>query len=410
MYVKFENYLIKYIKRYPYNDASEYFLWLLTKKSLHDKRYKDALGYLEESLTIFSDGIYSARNRFWLYKLNSRFARAYEAKKNIEELIVLNPDSSYTWTIIDRYKNKSSVSKLQDAFNRAVEAKDAEKAHLYHTLLFVINKNMESRNERIERLEFSDRIKSYAKFEDSIEELEFNSGCKGILESIEKYFAIGYIEGINREILLIPNDEELQKEKYAALSHYGERYGSYYHALVATLKLMKYYKLKENIAILSNRTIGRLFPYAHKSQIVKSCNEANLEKEIVLSVIKAESSFNHRAISPAGAVGLMQIMPATGRGLAKELRLKRYDLQNPATSIKFGVRYLSWLKKLTNGDFETMVASYNAGANRVKRWKKEIESEDEDYYIEFIPYNETKNYVLRTRRFLIQYRLISAIK
>ncbi len=65
----YKNFLKRFIKSYPNDKTSEYFSWLLTKNKIKEKKYKEALKYLEESKSRFSNGVYSARNRFWLYKL-----------------------------------------------------------------------------------------------------------------------------------------------------------------------------------------------------------------------------------------------------------------------------------------------------------------------------------------------------
>ena len=127
-------------------------------------------------------------------------------------------------------------------------------------------------------------------------------------------------------------------------------------------------------------------------------------------MIKSESSFNHKAVSPAGATGLMQLMPETAKGVAKDLKISSYDLKNPLISITFGTRYLQWLKRIFPGgytkSFEKIVGGYNAGAGNVIKWRKKLRYNDIDYYIEFIPFKETKGYILRTKKYLIQYKLI----
>ena len=186
--------------------------------------------------------------------------------------------------------------------------------------------------------------------------------------------------------------------------------GSYFYALIGTLKLVNQRPLSENVAFLPRDIIKNLYPDAYSGEIAKRCKEMDIDKNIILSIIKAESSFNRQAVSSAGAQGLMQIMPSTGRGIARELNIKDFDLQNPQTSILFGVKYIAWLKKIFNNDFDDIAAGYNAGANNVKKWKNIIITDDRDNYIENIPFDETRSYILRTRKYFYIYNLLSAAK
>jgi soluble lytic murein transglycosylase-like protein len=103
-----------------------------------------------------------------------------------------------------------------------------------------------------------------------------------------------------------------------------------------------------------------------------------IDSALVKAVIKAESNFNHRAVSPVGARGLMQLMPAT----AASLQVK--DSFHPETNIDGGVRYLRYLMNLFNGNLPLVLAAYNAGENAVMRHNNRIP-----------PYPETQTYVKR---------------
>lgn len=120
---------------------------------------------------------------------------------------------------------------------------------------------------------------------------------------------------------------------------------------------------------------------------------------LVAAVMREESHFNPEAVSPVGAMGLMQIMPATGRQIARELgeRLGKGGLLNPATSIRFGSWYLGQLFKRFEGDVVLTIAGYNAGPNAAARWAGALPKET-DEFIESIPYEETRGYVKRVLR------------
>jgi soluble lytic murein transglycosylase-like protein len=111
-----------------------------------------------------------------------------------------------------------------------------------------------------------------------------------------------------------------------------------------------------------------------------------IDSALVKAVIKAESNFNHRAVSPVGARGLMQLMPAT----AASLQVK--DSFHPETNIDGGVRYLRYLMNLFNGNLPLVLAAYNAGENAVMRHNNRIP-----------PYPETQTYVKRVLNYFNGY-------
>ncbi len=103
--------------------------------------------------------------------------------------------------------------------------------------------------------------------------------------------------------------------------------------------------------------------------------EFGVERELVYAVIEVESAWNPRAVSAKGAVGLMQLMPAT----AAEFGVR--DRFDPADNIRGGVAYLAWLKEICGGDPRLMVASYFAGQNRVLPQGLQFSSEEVFRYV-----------------------------
>lgn len=120
--------------------------------------------------------------------------------------------------------------------------------------------------------------------------------------------------------------------------------------------------------------------------IAKASSKYRIDSSLVKAVIKAESNFNHRAVSPVGAQGLMQLMPAT----AASLQVR--DAFHPETNIDGGVRYLRYLMNLFNGNLPLVLAAYNAGENAVLRNNNRIP-----------PYRETQMYVKRVLNLFDQY-------
>jgi soluble lytic murein transglycosylase len=118
---------------------------------------------------------------------------------------------------------------------------------------------------------------------------------------------------------------------------------------------------------------------------------------VTAALIAQESTFDASAHSPANAWGLMQIVPSTGRRLAASVGVRRFStrmLTNADVNIRLGTVYFSRLVHQFGGTYYAL-ASYNAGENRVVRWKAERPSMEEDEFIDDIPFPETQNYVKR---------------
>ncbi|MBN2403271.1 MAG: lytic transglycosylase domain-containing protein [Spirochaetes bacterium] len=404
----YEKLLAGYVNKYPKDKACEYFLWELAKGKLNEKNNNDALKILEQSLSLFPHGAHSGRTRFWLVKLYSGYGeeRTADVLRVIKEMAAYNPDSSYTWKILYKLKEGYQAEELNIMFRQAVELKNFNDAMFFHTILFMLEKDFAKRDKRILSMNFFETIKRYRDFNDEYKKPALDSGYKDNLKGIEKYFIIGYAEGMNRELGLIPDRREFQIEMHMMLAGLGARYNNYYFGASSILKLLKYYNLKENISVLSADITSNLFPSAFSDLVEKDAEKQNIPKEMIFAVMKAESTFNHKAVSSAGAVGLMQLMPPTAKDIAKGMNMKEFDLKDPSVSIAFGIKYITWLNKFFKGDFAAVMAGYNAGAGNVKKWMNEFNSTDEDYFIEFIPFEETRSYVLRTGKFYIQYMIL----
>jgi soluble lytic murein transglycosylase len=140
-----------------------------------------------------------------------------------------------------------------------------------------------------------------------------------------------------------------------------------------------------------------IFPLAYWDSIRKYSAQRDLDPYVVAALIAQESTFDPEAKSVANAWGLMQIVPTTGRRLARSVGVRRFStasLTNPEMNIRLGTLYFSQLVAQFGGTYYAL-ASYNAGESRVVKWKAERPSLDEDEFIDDIPFPETQNYVKR---------------
>lgn len=138
-----------------------------------------------------------------------------------------------------------------------------------------------------------------------------------------------------------------------------------------------------------------LFPKPYWSDLKKFSSSNALDPYLVASLIRQESEFNPAAVSHANAVGLMQLLPKVGRGVAKEEKLRHFSTQQlftPGVNMQLGTRYFrSMVDKF--GAFEYALAAYNAGADRVQDWLGQGKYRDPQEFVESIPFTETREYV-----------------
>jgi soluble lytic murein transglycosylase-like protein len=138
------------------------------------------------------------------------------------------------------------------------------------------------------------------------------------------------------------------------------------------------------------------YPLAHADRITGAARAAGVPASLLFGLIRQESVFTEDAKSHAGALGLMQVMPSTGRLLyRKENGKGRPDLKDPDANLRLGARYLRQLLDTFSGDTAAALAAYNAGPGRVRAWKKASRLAPEDEFLESIPFSETRFYVKR---------------
>ena len=138
------------------------------------------------------------------------------------------------------------------------------------------------------------------------------------------------------------------------------------------------------------------FPVRHFDIISQTAARKSLDPSLVLALIRQESAFNEAARSKANARGLMQVLPTTGRLLARQAGISRYTvtkLYHPETNIALGTSYLASLLQRYGGRVELALAAYNAGDSRVDRWLQQFGDTDMAEFVERIPFSETRAYV-----------------
>ncbi|MFQ5513454.1 MAG: transglycosylase SLT domain-containing protein [Myxococcota bacterium] len=151
------------------------------------------------------------------------------------------------------------------------------------------------------------------------------------------------------------------------------------------------------------------WPRPFDSWVRRAVEEFGFDPALVYAVMREESTYRPGAESPAGAIGLMQIIPPTAGRIARTLKVPVFEpssLFDPATNIRFGTYYLKSLKERFRGSAPLAIAAYNAGPEAVDGWIARDGVQPSDAFVESVPYGETRRYLRRVLRSYQVYRLL----
>jgi soluble lytic murein transglycosylase len=154
---------------------------------------------------------------------------------------------------------------------------------------------------------------------------------------------------------------------------------------------------------------NQAYPRAFERSVTTFSKAFSVPEEFIWGIMKAESHYKSDIKSPVGAMGLMQVMPYTGRKVASILEIPSFQsdqLLDPGMNIRLGSRYLQRLLKQFEQKVPLAAAGYNAGPHRVRSWIKAFGKLDMDEFVEHIPFLETRNYVKRVVHNYHVYRVL----
>ena len=152
-----------------------------------------------------------------------------------------------------------------------------------------------------------------------------------------------------------------------------------------------YYRWPSETAV---NLIPWLYPQDQNLPVEVYARKYGIPEELILGIIRRESAFHQTIESRSGAVGLMQLMPATASDLAGRYRMEGWSLKDPGDNIRLGSLYVNWLKERDwTSNYAEILAAYNGGGGNLRRWKRSYGDLNMQLFIQSIPYRETRNYV-----------------
>ncbi len=150
-------------------------------------------------------------------------------------------------------------------------------------------------------------------------------------------------------------------------------------------------------------TKSSLYPKKYSRFVESAAKKYDIDENLIYAIIKAESGFNEKATSRAGAKGLMQITDSTAKWIGGQIDIdENADIFDPQINITLGTWYIAKLLKDNDGNLIMALASYNAGSGNVKDWQQQAGKDN--ILPEDMPFEETENYVNKTLKYYESYK------
>jgi soluble lytic murein transglycosylase len=206
------------------------------------------------------------------------------------------------------------------------------------------------------------------------------------------------------EVALLSERYSRDPDALVALSTMLNEVGAYHHAL----RLARA-RFRDQLERTGGAVAPSLWSVAYPTGLlptIKLQSAKGVDPYLIAAIIREESQYDVKAVSRVGAIGLMQVMPATANTVAQRVGLPavgREDLFDQETNIRIGVRYVEQLLEQFSGNLVYTIASYNAGPLAVGNWITQYRGQGQDEFVELIPYQETRQYVKRVLRTYREY-------
>jgi soluble lytic murein transglycosylase len=176
--------------------------------------------------------------------------------------------------------------------------------------------------------------------------------------------------------------------------------GDYYQAAKWGMKALKEQPLRHGYELAYQK------PY--DEHVKKAASEFNIDPYLLWALMREESYYKQDAVSRVGALGLMQIMPETGKFIASKLKteFKQEELLEPEVNIRFSAYYLKSLLNTFSGDIDKALASYNGGSGNVKKWSMSNIGASKNGFPTAVLYSETREYITKVRNSYHIYKML----
>ena len=334
---------------YKHSEATAEYRWEMASKKAQSGDLTSAWQWAQPIVTDNPDSLLAPKAGFWIAKWAQKLDRPEDATRAYKSVLTRFPRSYYAWrSAVALGWDVGDFTTVRDKVPQVVKAGKIIPPGGSPTFQELYKLGLESEAWGQFQTEISDKSELSIADDFTLGLLKLNRGQN--------------LRGINQIWYLQDRDSPEDKQQWQQLRQTPE----YWQAL---------------------------YPFPYEDTILEWSKRRQLNPLLVTSLIRQESRFEPAIESWAGALGLMQVMPATGQNAAKNIGLSDYSLTNPEDNINIGTYYLDFTHQKYNNNSMLAVASYNAGPNAVAKWVSRYGLQDADEFVEKIPYSETKGYV-----------------
>ncbi|MBE9048304.1 transglycosylase SLT domain-containing protein [Pleurocapsales cyanobacterium LEGE 10410] len=334
---------------YKHSEAAAKYRWDVASKKAKSGDLVTAWQWSQPIVTDNPDSAIAPKAGFWIAKWAERLNRPQEATTAYQTVLTRFPRSYYAWrSAVALGWDVGDFTTVRHKVPQVVKAGKIIPPGGSPTFQELYKSGLES--------------EAWAQFQTEISDRAELSVADDFTKGLLKLYQGKNLRGINQIWYLQDRDTPEDKQQWQQLR-----------------QTPKYWQA--------------LYPFPYEDIILKWSQQRQLNPLLVTSLIRQESRFEPEIESWAGALGLMQVMPATGKSAANNIGLANYSLTNPEDNINIGTYYLDFTHKKYGNNSMLAVASYNAGPNAVAKWVNRYGLQDPDEFVEKIPYPETKGYV-----------------
>ena len=364
------------------------------------KSYKESEEILKKIVEVAS-GTKDHEKALYELAFNRHFFMKKNAKKEFEDYLKLYPKGDYEtvslYSIL-RYEIKSSRGELSKKVKDKLEAFFKKNPMSYYSFLlgrdykeiynlvlkeFLLSKNDAGKKD-LSSLNLPPLFQGYRTCFLELKEFGLNDESISLLRKMR-------------------SEEQSYESELFLLNAFREA-GLLNEVVTQAIRLFGRYPESQNAETLKETL--PLFAKDFLDKTLKSENKKNLNSFLVMSLVRQESAFNEDVVSPAGAIGLMQMLPSTAKQIAKKTGKKNFSLRKKEDNLFFGTNYLKSLLNQFNNNQVYALGAYNAGPHSMATWLKWGKELDPEEFIERIPYKETSLYVKLIMRNFIAYQLL----
>ena len=338
------------LTQYGSSDVAAEYRWEVAQKKAAEGKIEEAWQWAQPITTNNPDSSLAPEAAFWVGKWATQLKRPQDAKAAYEHILARYPESYYAWR---------AAGILGWNVGNFTTVRDLQPEVVVPPIRPILPAGSDTLKELYRLGQDTSAWTLWQAELDPIKELTVAEQFTNALLLLEMG---DHLRGINQVWFLS------EREKPEEIAEWQElrKSPAYWHAL---------------------------FPIPYKEEIVEWSTQRQLNPLLVAALIRQESRFEKQIRSSAGAVGLMQVMPDTGKWVAQKIDLKEYDVEKPSDNIQLGTWFLDFTHKEYDNNSLLAIASYNAGPGNVSNWVKRYGFSDPDAFIEKIPFPETKGYV-----------------